>query len=212
MGNLFLPDRAPVALAVTTGPLTSVKEQAAGAYARALTAQGFAALAFDHRHFGKSGGQPRQLEAPLTKARDIQRAVDALTALPKMRRLPVFGVGICAGAGYMAHAVATDGRFAGFAGIAGVYPDAAQTRRSMGQAYVASLERAAAAEARWRELARRTGSRRWRRPEVMSLCLFPRPSPTTELGAGRFRTTSTRWQFSRVRSRFPSMLKGSRRK
>jgi uncharacterized protein len=45
---------------VLTGPLTSVKEQAAGAYAAALAERGFLALAFDQHAFGESGGEPRQ--------------------------------------------------------------------------------------------------------------------------------------------------------
>ena len=40
VGDLYLPaDRDPVAAVVTTGPLTSVKEQATGNYARALAEQ-----------------------------------------------------------------------------------------------------------------------------------------------------------------------------
>jgi len=141
-GNLFRPDGEIRGLAVTTGPLTSVKEQAAGAYAEALARRGFAALAFDHRTFGESGGLPRQLENPLAKAADISAAVDALTALPAFGGLKVYGVGVCAGGGYMARAVADDRRFAGFAGVAGVYPDAAQTRGWMGDRYQAAIERA----------------------------------------------------------------------
>jgi fermentation-respiration switch protein FrsA (DUF1100 family) len=59
VGNLYLPGAAEArAVAVITGPLTSVKEQAAGAYARALAERGLIALAFDHRTFGESGGEP----------------------------------------------------------------------------------------------------------------------------------------------------------
>jgi uncharacterized protein len=46
IGVLHLPAQQPVAAVVTTGPLTSVKEQATGAYARALAERGFATLAF----------------------------------------------------------------------------------------------------------------------------------------------------------------------
>jgi fermentation-respiration switch protein FrsA (DUF1100 family) len=48
VGLLYLPQGAPRAALVTTGPLTSVKEQATGAYARAIARRGSAALAFDH--------------------------------------------------------------------------------------------------------------------------------------------------------------------
>ena len=70
-GNIYFPDQAPKGVVVTTGPLTSVKEQAAGAYAKAMAERGYAALAFDHRTFGESGGSPRQLEDPQGKADDI---------------------------------------------------------------------------------------------------------------------------------------------
>ena len=58
VGNLFLPEGdEPAGVVVAVGPLTSVKEQAAGAYARAMAERGYAALAFDYRYFGESGGR-----------------------------------------------------------------------------------------------------------------------------------------------------------
>jgi uncharacterized protein len=125
VGTLYLPPAAPTGVVVTTGPLTSVKEQAAGAYAEALARRGFAALAFDHRTFGQSEGAPRQLEDPLGKVADIGAAVSALRADDQLGRLPVVAAGICAGGGYMARAVADDPRIRAFAGIAGIYPGAA---------------------------------------------------------------------------------------
>lgn len=121
-GTLHLPSVAPAAAVVTTGPLTSVKEQAAGMYAAALARRGFAALAFDHRTFGESEGTPRQLEDPLGKVADIGAAVSALQA--RFEGLPMAALGVCAGGGYMARAVADDPRIRAFAGVAGVYPGA----------------------------------------------------------------------------------------
>ena len=129
IGNLFLPEQQPIAAIVTTGPLTSVKEQAPGAYARALAERGFAALAFDHRYFGKSDGQPRQFENPMAKVEDIRAAVSALQNDKRTQGLPVMAVGICAGGGYMAMAVGQEDRFRAFAGIAGVYSDSTATRQ-----------------------------------------------------------------------------------
>ena len=77
------------AAVVTTGPLTSVKEQATGAYARALAERGFAALSFDHRYFGESGGQPRQFENPAAKIEDIGSAVTYLQGQDQIRGLPI---------------------------------------------------------------------------------------------------------------------------
>ena len=151
VGTLHLPVDRPVAVVVTTGPLTSVKEQATGAYARALSGRGFAALAFDHRTFGESGGQPRQLEQPEGKAADVAAAVTALGADERTRSLPVLAVGVCAGGGYMARAVADDTRLRAFAGVAGYYSDAAAFAESSPDAYQAAIARGRAAERHWRE-------------------------------------------------------------
>lgn len=124
VGSLYLPDGQPVAAVITTGPLTSVKEQAAGVYAAALAERGFAALAFDHRTFGESEGSPRQLEDPLGKAADIQAAVSALAKDERTAGLAAVALGVCAGGGYMARAVADDPRIKAFAGVAGVYSPA----------------------------------------------------------------------------------------
>src|SRR5215472_4769190 len=90
-----------------------------------LAERGFAAVAFDHRTFGQSEGEPRQFENPEGKAADIRGAVSALGADERTSQLPVIAVGICAGAGYMARAVADDQRIVAFAGVAGYYSDAA---------------------------------------------------------------------------------------
>ena len=151
IGELHLPTERPVAAVVTTGPLTSVKEQATGAYARALAGRGFAALAFDHRTFGESEGEPRQFEHPEHKADDVRAAVTGLRADARSRDLPVLAVGICVGAGYMARAVADDPRIDAFAGVAGYYSDAAAFAESSPQEYQAAIDRGQAAEKRWRE-------------------------------------------------------------
>jgi uncharacterized protein len=150
VGVLYVADVQPVAAVVTTGPLTSVKEQATGAYARALAQRGFAALAFDHRFFGESEGEPRQFEHPEHKAEDVRAAVTALGADERTRNLPVAAVGVCAGGGYMARAVADEPRICAFAGVAGYYSDAAAFATSSPQEYQAAIERGLAAERRWR--------------------------------------------------------------
>ncbi len=151
IGEVYLPAARPVAAVVTTGPLTSVKEQATGAYALALSARGLVALAFDHRTFGESEGEPRQFEDPLGKARDISAAVTALESDERTRGLPIVAVGACAGAGYMARAVADDRRVAAFAGVAGYYASADAAASSSDPAYRAVVHRGVAAERRWRE-------------------------------------------------------------
>jgi fermentation-respiration switch protein FrsA (DUF1100 family) len=65
--------------------------------------------------------------------------------------LPVFGLGICFGAGPMARAVAEDARFRGMAGVAGVYTDGAKTRTAMGANFQVVIDAAREAERVWRE-------------------------------------------------------------
>jgi uncharacterized protein len=152
VGNLFLPERdKPAGVVVAVGPLTSVKEQAAGTYAQAMAERGYAALAFDYRYFGESGGEPRQFENPEANIEDIRGAATALVADNRLANLPLFGVGICFGAGPMVRAVAEDQRFRAFAGVAGVYTDNAKTVARMGAAYQAAIDRGLAAERAWRE-------------------------------------------------------------
>lgn len=147
-GNLFMPRGRPLAALVLTGPLTSIKEQASGAHARALAERGFAALAFDHRYFGESGGQPRQFENPRAKIDDIRAAVAAVKQAEVTRGLPIAAVGVCAGAGYMAAAVAEEPALIAFAGIAGFYAEA--TLESIAAAQ-ARIERGRAAERKWQQ-------------------------------------------------------------
>ena len=141
-------EQKPLAVIVTTGPLTSVKEQATGAYAKALAERGFAALAFDHRYFGESGGAPRQFENPTAKIADIRAAVAALKNHGSTATLPVAAVGVCAGAGYMARAVAEEPDFIAFAGVAGYYAEA--TEASLAKA-APRIDRGREAERAWRE-------------------------------------------------------------
>jgi len=151
-GNLFTPAaQEPAGVVVAVGPLTSVKEQAAGTYAQAMAERGYAALAFDYRYFGESEGQPRQFENPDANIEDIQNAGTALLADDRLAHLPLFGLGVCFGAGPMVRAVARDPRFRAFAGVAGVYTDNAKNQARMGDAYQATLARGQAAERRWLE-------------------------------------------------------------
>jgi len=152
VGDLYLPQGdQPAGAVVAVGPLTSVKEQAAGTYARALAERGYAALAFDYRYFGESDGLPRQFESPEANIEDIKNAATALHADDRLTDLPLIGLGVCFGAGPMARAVAEDSRFRAFAGVAGVYTDNAQTVARMGDAYQAGIDRGRAAERKWTE-------------------------------------------------------------
>jgi uncharacterized protein len=146
VGNLHLPQGDPQGVAILTGPLTSVKEQATGAWGSALAERGFVALSFDHRYFGESAGRPRQLENPAAKIADIQAATASLHSDRRFASMPMFAVGICAGGGYMARAVAAQPLFSAFAGVAGYYAQAIEQSIN-----TAAITRAREAEKRWRE-------------------------------------------------------------
>jgi fermentation-respiration switch protein FrsA (DUF1100 family) len=149
VGSLHWPDSEPRAAVVLTGPLTSVKEQAAGAYARAMAARGFVALAFDHRTFGESAGEPRQYESPPRKIEDIHAARAFLGQLSRTSDLPTVAVGVCAGGGYMAEAVASEPKLRSFAAVAGVFPDVQATRSFIGPQFDALVGAGRAARERF---------------------------------------------------------------
>ena len=125
-----------------------MKEQATGAWASALAERGFVSLSFDHRYFGESAARPRQLENPAAKIADIQAAAASLHSDQRFASKPMFAVGICAGGGYMARAVAAEPLFRAFAGVAGYYAQA--TEQSLNAAAPA-IARAREAESHWRE-------------------------------------------------------------
>ena len=144
VGLLYEPTGRSNGLVIITGPMTSVKEQAPLAYAQALATRGFRTLAMDHRFFGESGGAPRQFESPTHKREDIQAALDVLQCIGE----PALALGVCAGGGYMAAAVAAESRFQAFVGIAGVYHDAEAQKAAMGDEFDASIRRARSARER----------------------------------------------------------------
>lgn len=122
VGNLFLSanyqagQRHPIVL--VTGSWTTVKEQMANLYAKRLAEQGIAAMTFDFRNFGESGGEPRQYESPNLKIQDIKNAVAYLQSLPTVNGDRIGGLGVCASAGYMAHAIAQGAPIKSFTTVA----------------------------------------------------------------------------------------------
>lgn len=139
VGRLFLPGEhaSPgigsgngLAAVALTGPFTGVKEQVTGAYAARLAEAGFAALAFDHRGFGESGGR-RQHEDASGKFADLRSAVGLLSAHPAVDAGRVGLLGVCLGGGYAVRAAAFDPRVRAVAGVAGGYNSPAAFAASM---------------------------------------------------------------------------------
>jgi uncharacterized protein len=132
-GDLRVPsagDRGPGL--VFTGPFTGVRDQVTGLYADRLAAAGYVTLAFDHRNFGESQGQPRRHEDPQGKLADLRAAVSFLRARPEVDPERVGAVGICLGGGYALKFAAFDPRVKVFAGIAGAYNTPYAMRSGMG--------------------------------------------------------------------------------
>ncbi|MGV9754740.1 alpha/beta hydrolase [Streptomyces tricolor] len=121
-GNLFLPDAAdaagPLPGIVVAGTWTSVKEQMADRYAERLAAHGCAALSFDFTGFGESEGEPRDVENPARKVRDIHHAVTFLAGHPAVDGERLGALGICAAAMYMSDNTASDPRVRSLALVA----------------------------------------------------------------------------------------------
>ena len=140
VGELHLPGSGdPAAGLVLTGPFTGVKEQVVGSYARRLAEAGFAALAFDHRGFGESGGR-RQHEDAAGKLADLRAAVGFLAGHPSVDPGRMGLLGVCLGGGYAVRAAAFDPRVRAVAGVAGAYNSPAAFAASMGaEAYRAAL-------------------------------------------------------------------------
>jgi uncharacterized protein len=151
VGLLFVPETEGAHAAVVfDGPLTSLKEQATGNHARALAEHGFVTLAFDHRFFGESGGRPRQYESPPKKIEDLRNALGFLAGRAEVDEKRLGVVGVCAGAGYAAGAVAADPSVRAFGAVAGFFHDAAQQRVWMGdEGYERALAEAEDARRRW---------------------------------------------------------------
>jgi uncharacterized protein len=118
-GNLYLPEgveRAPGV--VVAGTWTSVKELMADRYAQRLAERGYAALSFDFTGFGESEGEPREVESPAQKVRDIHHAVTFLAGHPAVDGDRLGALGICAAAMYMADNTAHDPRVKALALVA----------------------------------------------------------------------------------------------
>lgn len=85
-GRLFIPAGANAqakAPAIVMGPgLAAVKEQGLLSIARRFSAAGFAALAFDYRHFGGSEGEPRSQVFPDEMVEDYLGAVTCICEQP----------------------------------------------------------------------------------------------------------------------------------
>lgn len=115
--NLYLPEgeqkeseQKTLPLVIITGAWTTVKEQMPTTYAKALSERGFAALVFDFRGWGQSADSIKYAEDPTRKTDDIRAVIEAVAQgnqaeFKNIDRTRIYGIGVCASAGYMLDAV-----------------------------------------------------------------------------------------------------------
>ena len=83
----------PCPCVVMAHGFSAVREQRLDAYAERFAAAGLAVLLFDYRHFGASGGEPRQLLSIRRQLQDWEAAIATARALPGIDagRIALFG-------------------------------------------------------------------------------------------------------------------------
>ncbi|BDG72240.1 alpha/beta hydrolase [Roseomonas fluvialis] len=123
VGDLYLPAQAPAPAVTIIGPMTFQKEQAPTQYARKLAELGYAALAFDPRYRGESGGEPRCWENPAAKVEDLKNSLQYLATRHDIDAERMFVLGICQGSSEALKAAAEAPAVKGLATIAGHYRD-----------------------------------------------------------------------------------------
>ena len=123
VGLLCLPEGggAPRPGVVLLGPFGFVKEQSPAEYATRLAKAGFAALIFDPRCSGESGGTPRRHEDPAQKIADAQAAIRWLAARPEVDSARLGALGVCQGCSEMIAVAAAEPRIKALTLISGQY-------------------------------------------------------------------------------------------
>lgn len=146
VGELCLPPgEGPFPAVIVGGPMTSVKEQVTGVYAKALAERGIAGLALDHRHYGESGGLPRQYEYSAHKIEDLKAGLDMLAKHPAVDPERIGATGVCLGVGYIMWASANNPRVKAIGAVVGYYRHVAEMRARDPEGFQSKVEQGIAA-------------------------------------------------------------------
>lgn len=114
VGWLYLPDdlaagdKAPAV--VMANAITATKEMVLPAYAEQFAAAGFAALAFDFRFLGESGGEPRGQLFASEQIEDLRNAVSWLSLQPEVDANRIGAWGASFGGAHVLYLAAFDKR------------------------------------------------------------------------------------------------------
>src|SRR5438128_11010835 len=111
-GWLFMPDAESSALVILGHGLGATRELGLEPYAQRFADAGIAALVFTYRHFGDSGGQPRQLLDLERQLADWAAALAYARSLDEIdsERIALWGTSF--GGGHVIEAAARDGAVA----------------------------------------------------------------------------------------------------
>ncbi len=94
-GRLYLPERLdkPARAVIMAHGTSATIQMVADKYAEAFCRAGFAAVLYDHRNFGSSGGEPRQEINPWVQARGYRDAITCAAQLPEVdaERIAIWG-------------------------------------------------------------------------------------------------------------------------
>ncbi len=94
-GRLYLPERLdkPARAVIMAHGTSATIQMVADKYAEAFCRAGFAAVLYDHRNFGSSGGEPRQEINPWVQARGYRDAISCAAQLPEIdaERIAIWG-------------------------------------------------------------------------------------------------------------------------
>ncbi len=140
---LFMPDAERPPLVILGHGLGATREFGLEPYARRFADAGIAALVFTYRHFGDSGGQPRQLLDIERQLADWAAALAYARSLDRIDRERIALWGTSFGGGHVLEAAARDGAVAAVVsqcpftdGLAGIR---ATSPRSLARAVVPAL-------------------------------------------------------------------------
>jgi len=82
---------------VMTGGFGVTKEPGTDRFAERFAAAGFSVLAFDHRHLGESGGEPRQVARVRDQLADWRAAIAYAKTLPGVERVGIWAFSLPGG-------------------------------------------------------------------------------------------------------------------
>jgi fermentation-respiration switch protein FrsA (DUF1100 family) len=100
VGDLYLPEGdGPFPVVVMAGGWCYVKELIQPQYGAYFVDAGYAALIFDYRCFGESGGEPRQHIDPWDQIEDYRNGISFVATLPEVdaSRIGIWGISYSGG-------------------------------------------------------------------------------------------------------------------